>query len=767
MDRCIVRNDKIHKYQVPDLVRAERSRILRMRESALLILVIMTIAMSVIPVLPIYAIISIDSVSAPSGDYGDTIEVCGSGVAPGVDVNLYWDAVKAWDGKKGLLNTTEAGAYGDFEVWFDVPEAVNGSHYLWAKDTSTGLTVSYGPFWVVPKIELSPSRGLVGDIIYIYGYGFGEEVDVTTIRWGYPYGYAPIDTTPITPETDTLGSWEATFKVPSGFTYGDYTVYAEDESGFYDMAIFTVGAIISFDVDEGPVGTVVEVKGRGFEPSEVVAAGEVTLLDGITSIPCYILDEPVDVESDGEVTLEIVIPQVSDEDDYEIYVTDGVWTAVEDFEVTGLSEVEVDPKVGIPGMTINVEGWNFVQISGEDVKLELWDIDVTHLIWRIKTFETDSNGYFNGIFTVPARSSGIYTLVAAQDDYYINASARFGIACIIVIIIPSSGPTGAKVTITGTGFTEGGTWNAILGDEDIITGGDIDSESNLELMGEIPTFLVPTLDVGTYTLTINDITDPDEIISVDVEFTVTATTTVILNPMRAPNGYEIEIRGKYFSAVNNTDLEFVLYNVTDDGDVDEYWDMSVYKERGSRGGYAVTDEDGNFTGYWEVFDSGVLSLGDYWINVTDENDLFAKVIFSVCARVPTTIDIDPDTLNLKSRGHFVTVYIELPDGQDINNIDTETIKLTVPGGELTVDSDAPTVIGDYDSDSIPDLMVKFDRSAVREIIEVGDEVEITITGELTDGTHFEGSDTIRVIDKGKSTPSPPTSSTINRGRGVI
>ncbi|GAI04166.1 unnamed protein product, partial [marine sediment metagenome] len=53
----------------------------------------------------------------------------------------------------------------------------------------------------------------------------------------------------------------------------------------------------------------------------------------------------------------------------------------------------------------------------------------------------------------------------------------------------------------------------------------------------------------------------------------------------------------------------------------------------------------------------------------------------------------------------------------------------------------------HDEDGITDLMVKFDRTSVQELLEVGDEVEIVITGELTDGTSFEGTDTIRVIDK--------------------
>ena len=42
-------------------------------------------------------------------------------------------------------------------------------------------------------------------------------------------------------------------------------------------------------------------------------------------------------------------------------------------------------------------------------------------------------------------------------------------------------------------------------------------------------------------------------------------------------------------------------------------------------------------------------------------------------------------------------------------------------------------------------MVKFDRSAVQEILQAGNDVEITVTGELNDDTTFEGSDTISIV----------------------
>jgi hypothetical protein len=112
--------------------------------------------------------------------------------------------------------------------------------------------------------------------------------------------------------------------------------------------------------------------------------------------------------------------------------------------------------------------------------------------------------------------------------------------------------------------------------------------------------------------------------------------------------------------------------------------------------------------------------------------------------VTATIDFNPDTLNLKSQGSVVTVYIyiELPPGYDVSQIDISSIKLngTVPA------LDWPTEIGDYDGNGIPDLMVKFDRAAVQSVLTVGEQVQITITGEVG-GIAFEGQDTIRVIDQ--------------------
>ncbi|MBA7714370.1 hypothetical protein ES703_123392 [subsurface metagenome] len=110
--------------------------------------------------------------------------------------------------------------------------------------------------------------------------------------------------------------------------------------------------------------------------------------------------------------------------------------------------------------------------------------------------------------------------------------------------------------------------------------------------------------------------------------------------------------------------------------------------------------------------------------------------------IEATVDFDPDTLHLACDGKIVTVYIELPTGYDVGQIDVSTIVLNgvVPALEK------PIEVGDHDSDGVPDLMVKFNRSDVQDMLEPArDEVEVTVSGELTDGRPFEGTDMIRTI----------------------
>ena len=124
--------------------------------------------------------------------------------------------------------------------------------------------------------------------------------------------------------------------------------------------------------------------------------------------------------------------------------------------------------------------------------------------------------------------------------------------------------------------------------------------------------------------------------------------------------------------------------------------------------------------------------------------------------IEATVDIDPDTLNLDSQDKWVTCYIELSECFDVIDIDGATVMLDgIPAyigkeGWARAGANTSNII-DHDGDGILERMVKFDCSDVKAmLIDLGmlGNVELMVSGELIGGTWFEGTDVIRVINKG-------------------
>ncbi len=126
-------------------------------------------------------------------------------------------------------------------------------------------------------------------------------------------------------------------------------------------------------------------------------------------------------------------------------------------------------------------------------------------------------------------------------------------------------------------------------------------------------------------------------------------------------------------------------------------------------------------------------------HVTESGSLdeltYGFVLHSVVDRLEeATIDINPNTLNLKSKGKWISCYIELPEDHYVSdiNIDSVTLEEVIPA--------------QWGKAQKTKLMVKFDRSDVEDMLSPGT-YNLKVNGQLEDGTVFEGySDEIRVID---------------------
>jgi hypothetical protein len=128
---------------------------------------------------------------------------------------------------------------------------------------------------------------------------------------------------------------------------------------------------------------------------------------------------------------------------------------------------------------------------------------------------------------------------------------------------------------------------------------------------------------------------------------------------------------------------------------------------------------------------------------------------TVNEEVTARVDINPNTINLKRRGQFISAKIRMPEGYDPANIVPESIKLYMveDNDELTEWIPAQRVMVDMFDDA---LNVKFSNQAVLSLIkayvsEFPATVKFLVQWQIQgDDTIYEGTDAVRVINPGKS-----------------
>ena len=113
-------------------------------------------------------------------------------------------------------------------------------------------------------------------------------------------------------------------------------------------------------------------------------------------------------------------------------------------------------------------------------------------------------------------------------------------------------------------------------------------------------------------------------------------------------------------------------------------------------------------------------------------------VYEHTSAIPIDVGISPGVINLKSQGKWITVLLTFPEGYNVTDVDTATILLQ---GQIQ-----PLNLVWLDEQT-REVMVRFDRADVQGILSPGN-VEVTIAGNFTDGTPFEGTGVVKVINKG-------------------
>jgi hypothetical protein len=117
--------------------------------------------------------------------------------------------------------------------------------------------------------------------------------------------------------------------------------------------------------------------------------------------------------------------------------------------------------------------------------------------------------------------------------------------------------------------------------------------------------------------------------------------------------------------------------------------------------------------------------------------------------LPAGISINPETLNLKSNGKWITVYVTPPQNYTAGDIDLATVALSVETTktlnslpeEVLVYHAGPSEVTATSTGT--QLMVKFDRTTVSSLLSPG-EASLAVSGKFRDGRSFLGTDSVRV-----------------------
>lgn len=110
--------------------------------------------------------------------------------------------------------------------------------------------------------------------------------------------------------------------------------------------------------------------------------------------------------------------------------------------------------------------------------------------------------------------------------------------------------------------------------------------------------------------------------------------------------------------------------------------------------------------------------------------------------VEGSVRVTPRTLNLQSKGRYITAKLELPPQFPVQNVDLTTVYLN----DAITPVLSKTSIEDENQDGIDEYIIKFDRTEFQAIMPQGENVPVWITGELLpDNRPFRAEDAIRTI----------------------
>jgi len=400
-----------------------------------------------------------DEVTPVSGGVkGDTVAAIGlaASVPAGTTVELYWDTTTgAWNGVKGLLNSTIAKSSGGYDVWFVVPQATFGTHYVWVKDY-LGNVLS-ATFTIATKVSLSSSSGLAGDSITgsFYGFKGTKELRVVYNNGDIAFAAFPV----LTAVNQTLATGDGVTKEWTGtlntkpIKPGTITVKANYKS-MTDNSLGKVNATGTINYVTGAYDIIfwaAPASGKAvtilYTPFDTTGVGAVKYLDTLTT------------SSVGSATAAETVPTGAATGSFAAFDGNGNY-GKKAFTIGAV--ILVSPTVSTVGSIIHISGRGFtkpakiVQAGIVLTETSAPTLSATCMIYNPSsgTIYVDSGGNFVADVIVPqgVNIDDDYTITVtsnttqtASKSFEITAKAKSSVT-------PSFGAQGTSITVSGTNY---------------------------------------------------------------------------------------------------------------------------------------------------------------------------------------------------------------------------------------------------------------------------------------------------------------------------
>ena len=364
-------------------------------------------------------------------------------------------------------------------------------------------------YFTVPAQQVtavSPSSASVGDQVTITGTGFQSSPGSVQF---YPSNVA------------SIGTWSDTqilATVPAGATTGPVNVLVNGWGSNQDVVLTMPNPVVtSISPSSGAVGTQVQINGSGFGAPQPTST--ITFNAAVASVVSW---------SDTQIIA--TVPSAAKSGP--VFVIEGGVTGNKsvDFTVPAPHISSISPTNGPVGTPVTIDGTGFQATNGTSSVSFYHGLPPTITSWSdTQIVATVSNGTVTGPLEVLVNG------VASNQDVVFETPSP-----VVDSIVPSSGPVGTQVTITGSGFGPSQGSSTVSFNNAIPT---VVSWSDTQIVATIPS----TATTAPVKISVGGVNS-----NANIYFTVPAPQIVNLFPASGAVGTQVTITGSGFQSTQGS-----------------------------------------------------------------------------------------------------------------------------------------------------------------------------------------------------------------------